>query len=295
MALLRSLLFTPGNNMRMIAKSGERHADAVILDLEDSVPMPDKETARLFVRDTLEEVAAGGSMVFVRINALGTGLSADDLDWIVRPGLGGIVLPKAESADDVASLSGQLDVLERQRDLKGGCVIIVPILETAKGIMNAYAVASASPRVAALALGGVDFSRDMGVELTKEGTELFYPRAHIAIAARAAEILAIDTPCIAARDSAQLAAESAAARQLGFRGKLLIHPSQVAPVNKAFSPPQADVAQARKIVAAFDEAQKLGQGAISLDGKMIDVANYRQAKDLIDAAEAVEEREKRGS
>jgi citrate lyase subunit beta/citryl-CoA lyase len=287
MILWRSLLFTPGNNMRMIAKAGTLAADAVILDLEDSVPVSDKETARLFVRDSLVDVGRGDAAVLVRINAPDTGLSEDDLDWVVQPGLHGIVLPKAESAEDVVNLANRLERLESDRKLADKSLAIVPILESAKGVMNGYPIATASSRVAALAFGGVDFSRDMAVDLTPEGMELFYPRAQIAIAARAAGVLAVDTPCTAINDPVQLKAEAKAVRQLGFRGKLLIHPAHVRIVNEVFSPTTAEVNRARKIVEAFGAAQEQGLGAISLDGKMIDVANFRQAQDLLAWAEAV--------
>ncbi len=287
MTLLRSMLFTPGNNMRMITKAGLLGADAVIFDLEDSVPMPDKETARLFVRDGIADAAACGVQVFVRINAFDTGLSHQDLEWVVGPGLNGIVLPKAQTGEDVTALSALLESMERRKNLAPGSPAIVPILESAKGVVNAYAIAAASPRVVAIAFGGVDFSRDMAVKPTKDGVELFYPRAQIAVSARAAGVWSIDTPCISVNDPAQLKADAQTAKRLGFRGKLLIHPLQVGPVNEVFSPDTADVAYARKIVEAFDEAQKQGQGAISFEGKMVDVANYRQAKDLLDAARAI--------
>jgi citrate lyase subunit beta/citryl-CoA lyase len=286
MMLLRSLLFTPGNNLRMIAKAGALRADAVILDLEDSVPPDDKETARLFVRDSIRETARRGSRVFVRINAPATGLSREDLEWAVQPGLDGIMLPKSESAEDVISLSAELAKKEAERGLEKGSLAIVPLLESARGVVNAAAVAAASPRIAAVAFGGVDFSRDMGLNLTKEGTELLVPRANIAIAARAAGVLSIDTPCIDVNDPGRLAAEARAARGLGFRGKLLIHPSQVGLANEAFSPTAEEVATARRVVEAFEKARAAGSGAISLDGKMIDQANYRQAKDCLAWAEA---------
>jgi citrate lyase subunit beta/citryl-CoA lyase len=286
MLLLRSLLFTPGNNLRMIVKSGSLGADAVILDLEDSVPMPDKETARLFARDALEEVGRHGSAVFVRINASATGLAEDDLDWVVRPGLRGIVLPKAESANDVAALAAELEKRETRP------LTIIPLLETAKGIVNAYAIAGASPRVVAVALGGVDFAREMGVSLTPEGRELFFARAQVAVAARAAEVLALDSPCIEVGDRVRLIAESQLARQLGYRGKLLIHPSQIGPVHEVFSPTAGEIADARKITEAFEQARQQGLGAISLDGKMIDEANYRQAQDLLAAAEGMKRDER---
>jgi citrate lyase subunit beta/citryl-CoA lyase len=286
MMLLRSLLFTPGNNLRMIAKSGALRADAVILDLEDAVPPDDKETARLFVRDSVRDAGRRGSKVFVRINAPATGLSAGDLKWSVQPGLAGLMLPKSESAEDVASLAAELEKLEAERGIEKGSLGILPLVESARGLVNAAAVAAASPRVRAVAFGGVDFTRDMGVALTAEGTELLVPRATLAIAARAAGVAALDTPCIDVSDPARLAAEARIARGLGFQGKLLIHPSQVGPVNEVFSPTASETAAARRVVEAFEKARAAGSGAIALDGKMIDQANYRQAQDCLARAEA---------
>jgi len=273
--------------MRMIYKASTLGADAIILDLEDAVPLAEKETARIFVKDSIEQVAAGGVQVFVRTNAFTTGLAEEDLNWAVQADLDGIVLPKAESKDDVLETEKLIAVLEKERELEPGGLVIVPTLETARGVMNAYEIAAASHRVVAVAFGAVDFTREMGINLSKEGTELFYARSHIAVTARAAEVQAIDTPWIDVADREGLVRDSERGRQLGFRGKLLIHPSQIEPVNKIFSPSEDEVEYARKVVEAFSEAEAKGVGAISLDGKMIDVANFRQAQDLIALAEAI--------
>lgn len=287
MKLLRSMLFTPGNNMRMICKAGLLGADAIILDLEDAVPLADKETARLFIRDSITQLARQRSQVFVRINALTTGLADDDLDWIVQEGLAGIVLPKAESASEIQLLARMIAKLEDQHGLERESTKLVLILETARGVHAAQETAAADSRIIALAFGAVDFARDMGINLTRDGAELLYARSYIAIVARAERLLAIDTPCIDVADRERLAFEAKSARQLGFRGKLLVHPSQVSSVNQIFSPTEDEVAYARKIVAAFRDAETQGFGAILLDGKMIDVANYRQAVELIALADAV--------
>lgn len=290
--LLRTLLFTPGNNMRMIDKVCSLAMDAIIYDLEDAVPMSDKQTARSFVRDSLQKAAQGNICIFVRVNGWDTGLLEDDLNAVVQPGLNGVVLPKAESPEDIEKLSEQLDLLEKERGLQANSLSIVPILETAKGLINAYSIACGGSRIAALALGGVDFSRDMRITLTKEGGELSYPRAHIAVAAKAAGVLAIDTPCIIIRDDEQLNRESQTAKQFGFTGKLLVHPSQIDIVNMIFSPTDKQIAYSKNIVEAFEEALKQGLGVISLDGKMIDVANYRQAQDVLMSYEEISRRTK---
>ena len=294
MRLLRTMLFTPGNNMRMIYKAGTLGADAIILDLEDAVPIAEKETARIFIKDSIEQVAAGGAQVFVRTNAFTTGLAEEDLNWTVQAGLDGIVLPKAESREDVLETEKILSALEKERGLEPGSLVIVPTLETARAVVNAYGIVTASQRVVAIAFGAVDFTRDMGIHLSREGTELFYARSHIAVAARAAEVQAIDTPWIDVADREGLVQDSERGRQLGFRGKLLIHPSQIEPVNEVFSPSEDEVEYARKVVEAFSQAEARGLGAISLDGKMIDRPNFRQAQDLIALAEAIAARKELG-
>ena len=271
----------------MMSKAGLLGADAIILDLEDAVPLADKETARLFVRDSLAQLARQRSRVWVRINALATGMADEDLGWIVQPGLAGIVLPKVESASDVRQFASTTTSLENERGLGRESIKLMPILESAKGVLAAREIAAADPRVIALAFGALDFTRDMGIRLTREGSELQYARSYVAIVARAAELLAIDTPFIDLADPERLAIDAKSGRDLGFRGKLLIHPAQVPVVNQVFSPAEDEVLYARKVVEAFHEAERQGFGAISLDGKMIDIANYRQAEELIALADAL--------
>jgi len=292
MFLLRTMLFVPGNNMRMLHKAGTLDADAIIIDLEDAVPMEDKETARVFVRDGIEIACKGGSMVFVRVNGLTTGLTGQDLEESVCEGLNGIVLPKAESKRDILEVEAILERIEKQKALRVGSIVILPILETAKGVLNAAEVAFAGKRVAGLSFGAVDFTRDLGVKLSKEGVELSYPRAYIALVARAAGISAVDTVFIDIIDREGLIRDSKAAKQLGFCGKLLVHPNQIQPVNEVFSPTQQEVEYCKRVVAAFKEAQARGAGAISIDGKMIDYANYRQAEDILAIWDTIIKRKK---
>ncbi len=287
MHVLRSMLFTPGNNERMIQKASTLGADAVILDLEDAVPVSEKEAARRLVGQSIAQVSATGTQVFVRVNALSTGLTAEDLRWVVQPQLAGVVLPKAESGADLTTVVKWIDGLEGEQGQGRGSVALVPLLETAQGVLNAREVTEAGPRVIAVAFGALDFARDMGIHLSAEGTEVLYARSRIALVASVARILAIDTPWIDIADREGLVREARHARQLGFRGKLVIHPSQITPVNKVFCPSENEVAYARKVVEAFRAAEAHGLGAISLDGKMIDAANARQAADLIAWAEAV--------
>jgi citrate lyase subunit beta/citryl-CoA lyase len=284
------MLFTPGNSMRMMRRTGTLGADAVILDLEDAVPMVQKETARIFVRDSIGKVGAQGASVFVRVNALSTGLTADDLKWVFQPGLAGVVVPKTESRDDLLEVVKQIEELEREREIDAGSLALMPLVETARGVLDAREIATATKRIIALGFGSLDFTRDMRTSPSLEGTEVFYARSYIALVARAAGVQAIDTPWIDIADREGLLQEARRARQLGFGGKLLIHPSQIEPVNRVFSPSESEVAYARQVVQAFREAEAQGLGAISLDGRMIDIANARQAEALIAKAEAIARR-----
>jgi citrate lyase subunit beta/citryl-CoA lyase len=286
MKVLRSILFTPGNNMRMIQKIPALTADAVVLDLEDSIPVADKDTARVFIRDSLKSAGSGSAEVYVRVNGLITGLTAEDCDFVVQEGLAGIVLPKVESKKDVLESEKMIAELESERGLAATPLIVT--IETAKGVMSAYEIASASKKVIAMGFGAVDYTRDLGTTLSKEGTELFVPRSIVAMASRAAGVQSLDTVFIDLADEQGLIKDSQTARQLGFKGKFLVHPCQIDPVTKVFSPSLKEVEYARRIASAFREAEAKG-----LEGRMIDIPVYQQAKDLIALSEAIAEKEKK--
>jgi len=287
--LLRSMLFVPGNNMRMLHKAASLKADAVILDMEDAVPMEDKETARLFVRDMVPELAEKRAGIYVRVNSWSTGLTQEDLEAAAQPGLDGIMLPKCETREDIEKLTRELEKLEAKRSLKK--TPIVALIETPLGVVNAYSIASA-PRVIAVAFGSVDFTREMGTTPSKEGTEVLYPRAHIAVAARAAGVDPIDTVWTDIMDVEGLIRDAKLARKLGYSGKLLIHPNQIDPVNKVFTPTPEEVEYAKLIVQEFEKAKAKGIGAISIKGKMIDTPFYKQALRTLQIHQAIEELEK---
>lgn len=293
MKVLRSVLFTPGNNMRMIYKIPTLAADAVVLDLEDSIPMAEKDTARVFIRDSLGVAGSGAADVYVRVNGLMTGLTAEDCEFVVQKGLAGIVLPKVEAKEEVIEAERIIGELERKRGIEAGSITLIPTFETAKGIINSYDIATSSKRVIAVGFGAVDFTRDMGTSLSKEGTELFFARSYCAIAARAAGVQALDTVFIDLADKEGLIKDAQLAKQLGFKGKFLIHPSQIEIVNRIFSPSAKEIEYAKKVVAAFKEAEAKGLGAASLEGRMIDIAVYRQAEDLLTLANAIAEKEKK--
>lgn len=295
--VLRSMLFVPGNSMRLITKAATLAADAIILDLEDAVPLSDKGTARIMVRDSIKAIKSGVSALFVRVNALITNLTSEDLRFVCVEGLDGIMLAKAEAESDVVKLAGMLEEAEKGLGLKLGSLTIVPLIESAKGVVNTYEIASASKRVVAVAFGAGDYYRDLGRSvsfLSPEQTELLYARSQIVNGSRAAGIQAIDTPFFGLlTDREGFMRETILALQLGFKGKLLIHPTQIDFVNKTFSPSLDEAGYSRRVVEAFEEAQAKGLGAISFEGKMIDIMSYRQAKELVNFVEVVVEKEKK--
>jgi len=297
MMVLRSMLFVPGNSMRMITKTATLPADAIILDLEDAVPLPDKETARVMSRDTIKVLKSTGAYVFVRINALTTGLVAEDVKYVAVDGLDGIVLPKAEATSDVVELDGMLAEIEKNSGLELGNFKIIPLVETAKGVINAYEIASASKRIVAVGFGAGDYYRDLGrsvSSLSPEQTELLYARSQTVIASRAVGVQALDTVFFGLlTDVDSFMKEAILALKLGFKGKFLIHPTQIEVVNKIFSPSPEEVTYASRVVAAFEEAQAKGLGATSFEGKMIDYMTYQQAKDLAGFAELIVNKEER--
>ncbi len=281
--------------MRMIAKAATLPADAIILDLEDAVPLPDKATARIMIRDSIKDVKLGGSYVFVRVNALTTNLTAEDLKFVAVEGLDGLMLAKSETKSDIVELDSMLEETEKGGGLEPRSLKVVPLIESAKGVINAYEIASASERIIAVAFGAGDYYRDLGrgASFSPEQTELLYARSRIVNCSVAAGVQAIDTVFFGLlTDREGFMKETMLALQLGFKGKLLIHPTQIEPVNKAFSPLPDEAEYARRVVEAFEEAQARGLGAISFEGKMIDYMNYKQAKDLVRLVEFIAEEEK---
>jgi citrate lyase subunit beta/citryl-CoA lyase len=289
---LRSILFVPGNKAHMLAKARALSADAVMLDLEDGVPPGEKLAARAIVYQALE-AGVYGPHVVLRINAFATGLAEADLRETFAAGsrlaagsrsaagIGSVCLPKAETAGDVDRLAALLAAMEEQWGLPPGEVGILLMVETALGVLNAYALASATPRVRALCLGGEDLARDLGAVRTKEGLELAHARAQMVLAARAAGAQAIDTIWTDLADASGLLAEARQARQLGYSGKLVIHPAQIEPVHLAFTPTEAEVAYARRVLDAFATAEARGDGVIALDGQMIDTPVVARAREVL--------------
>lgn len=285
--ILRSLLFVPGNRANMLQKALALRPDALVPDMEDSVPAEEKVNARQTVAAHIEALAKTGCLVVPRVNALDSGIMEDDLAAVVSPSIFGISVGKIRSSQDIVRVSAVLGRLERRAGVEQGAVRIIPWLETAMGVVHAYDIASSSPRVAAVAFGAEDLTNDLGVERTDDPAQLAYARSAIATAAVAADVPALDTPYFHLRDLDGLKRECVLARRHGFRGKFAIHPEQVETINDAFSPSHAEVAHARRVVEAFREAEAQGRGSLSLDGKVVDVPVVRRAQKLLDLAEAM--------
>lgn len=298
--IMRSMLYVPANSWRMITTATTEGADAVILDLEDACPMAEKETARVFARDSIPMLKEHGMDVFVRVNSLETGLTATDISYVAVEGLDGIMLAKTESGEDIASVDELLQEEEGGKGLVPKSMALIALLETPRGILNLREIIAASQRVIALGFGAGDFSREMGAGMgvTKLSPEEYFPmvlhaRSSITMAARAAGIQAIDTPFFGLLiDLEGLAKESEKVKLLGFSGKQLTHPRHVAVVNEVFSPAKEDVDFAKRVVGAYEEAKAKGLGATSLGGKMIDYGTFKRAEALLALAGAIEEKDK---
>ncbi|MCH8921151.1 MAG: CoA ester lyase [Chloroflexi bacterium] len=285
--ILRSILFVPTIVERFVARAPETGADVVCLDVEDSVPPAEKAKARAAAAEAIDGMPRSGFATFVRVNGLHTGLLEDDLLAVVRPGLDGIVLSKAHTAETVRRADHYLTILERQQGMETGTVSIIPLVESAEGILNSREISAASPRLVGLSLGAEDLAVDMGLQRSEEAREIEWPRAQLATAAAAADLAAIDTPEPDYTDMEHLERDSSYARSLGFRGKYCIHPGQVEVVNRVFSPTEQEIAEAKDVVRLLDkEGIAKGIAAIPVNGKMIDTPIYWQAKRLLRWAEA---------
>jgi citrate lyase subunit beta/citryl-CoA lyase len=278
----RSRLYLPGNTPKLMLSAGIHQPDGIILDLEDSVAPDKKAEARLVVRNALRGVNFYGAERMVRINQLPLGL--EDLNYIVPHYVNLILLPKCELAEQVGQVDQRVtEILENQGlDYP---VYIMPIIESALGVVKAFEIATASDRVAALAIGLEDYTADLGVARTREGRESFYARGHLVNAARAAGVQAIDSVFSDVGDMEVLRDVVLESKSLGFSGMGCIHPRQIRVIHEAFAPTQAEIDKAKKIVLAFDEATARGLGVVSLGSKMIDPPVVKRAQKTIDLAQ----------
>lgn len=280
----RSMLFLPGNTPNMLVNGAFLGADAVILDLEDAVAPSEKDAARVLVRNTIRYMDFRGCEVIVRINAVDSDFWQADLDEILpqKPDL--ILLPKSSSAQDVLAADAYIGQKEAALGFAPNTVRLMPLIETALGVENAFSIASACPRVAALFLGAEDLTADLRCQRTKAGREIEYARTRLVVAARAANVDVYDTPFTDVNDDEGIQTDAAYAKALGFTGKASISPRHVEVINRVFSPTQKEIDYAYEVMDAIRLAKEQGRGAIALRGKMIDAPIVARAEQTIAAA-----------
>ena len=280
----RSMLFLPGNTPNMLVNGAFLGADAVILDLEDAVAPSEKDAARVLVRNTIRYMDFRGCEVIVRINAVDSDFWQADLDEILpqKPDL--ILLPKSSSAQDVLAADTYIGQKEAALGFAPNTVRLMPLIETALGVENAFSIASACPRVAALFLGAEDLTADLRCQRTKAGREIEYARTRLVVAARAANVDVYDTPFTDVNDDEGIQTDAAYAKALGFTGKASISPRHVEVINRVFSPTQKEIDYAYEVMDAIRLAKEQGRGAIALRGKMIDAPIVARAEQTIAAA-----------
>jgi len=277
----RSMLFLPGNTPNMLINGSTLGADAVIFDLEDAVSPAEKDAARILVRNTIRYMDMGGCEVIVRINSIDTPYWKQDVDEILpeKPAL--ILLPKTGSAQDVLEADAYLTEVEQRLGLARNTVGLMPLIETAMGVENAYAIATASDRVEALFLGAEDLTADLQCKRTKEGREIEYARTRLVVAARAANVAVYDTPFTDVNDDEGIWTDARLAKSLGFTGKSSISPRHVEVINQVFSPTEKEIDYAYEVMDAIALAKEQGKGAIALHGKMIDAPIVARAEQTI--------------
>ena len=283
----RSMLFLPGNNPNMLINGNCLGADAVIFDLEDAVSPNEKDAARILVRNTMRYMDFRGCEIIVRINSIDTAYWQKDIDEILpyKPGL--VLLPKTGCAQDVLEADAYMTQVEEKLGLEKNTVGLMPLIETAMGVENAFAIATASKRVKALFLGAEDLTADLQCQRTKESREIEYARTRLVVAARAAGVDVYDTPFTDVNDDEGIWKDARCAKGLGFTGKASISPRHVEVINSVFSPTQKEVDYAYEVMEAIQLAKEQGKGAIALHGKMIDAPIVARAQRTLDMAKAL--------
>jgi citrate lyase subunit beta / citryl-CoA lyase len=284
---IRTALFAPGIKERVMTKALESGANAVIFDLEDSVPVAAKAEARVLVAKTIDGAAGAAKRpgIFVRINGVAAGMLEDDLAAVVRPGLDAVLLAKAESVEEVQAVAAGIARQETARSMKPGTVEIILQIESALGVYRCFDLIKASPRVGGTSLGSArdgDLQTDLGASWSSEGIELLYARSKVLLETRAAGAVPLDGPYAGLDDEVGLFADSQLSARLGYVGRALIHPKQIAPARQAYAVSAAEAAYYGKVVAEFEAAVKAGSAAIQVEGKLIDYAMYQRAKRVLE-------------
>lgn len=286
MQLRRSMLFVPGNNPGMIRDAHIYGSDSIMFDLEDSVSIMEKDTARFLVYSALTSLRYGKKELVVRINDLNSQLGIDDLEAIVRAQPHVIRLPKTETAADVIQCEKEIERIEKEAGIEVGKTRMMAAIESAQGVLNAYSIATSSKRLIGIALGAEDYVTDLKTTRSPEGVELMFARSMIVNAARAAGIMALDTVYSDVNNEEGFRREAELIKKLGFDGKSVINPRQIPPLHEVFAPTEKDLQKAYAIMEAIEEANRRGSGVIALNGKMIDKPVVERARYMIERANA---------
>ncbi len=281
----RSMLYIPGNNAAMIQQGGVYGADSVLLDLEDSISPTEKDSARILLKHTIPTVDFYGAEVTVRVNHLDTPFGNDDLEEIVPIQPAALRLPKIESADDVHRVIQLVEEIETRHHLPHSRVTVHAMIETAVGVENAPEIATASPRVSAITIGGQDLAADMGIVLEKGSSGLDYASKRIIIAAKAAKIDVMDTVFVDVDDEDGLREATRYAKEIGFTGKAAINPRQIEIINDVFTPTEEEISKAIDIITAYNRHKASGIGVFALNGKMVDVPIVTRALHVLERAD----------
>lgn len=278
------MMFVPGNNPSMMQDAYIYGADSLMLDLEDSVTLAEKDAARRLVYHALKEVNYGTTEMVVRINPLNTPYGVKDIEAVVKAGVDVIRMPKTETAEEVREVEAEIERVEREIGVPVGKTQIMAAIESALGVINAYSIATSSKRMMGIALGAEDYCANLKTNRSKDGAELLLARETIVVAARAAGIDALDTVFSDMNDMETFKNEVAFIKKLGFDGKSIINPRQIDIVHEIFAPSQKEIDKARLILNAIKEAERKGSGVISLNGKMVDKPVVIRAQRCIDIA-----------
>ncbi|MFL0247570.1 HpcH/HpaI aldolase/citrate lyase family protein [Candidatus Clostridium stratigraminis] len=281
--LRRTMLFMPGNNPGMLQNAAILGADSIILDLEDAVSIPEKDSARILVREAIKNVDYSKVEVVVRVNPLDNEFGAVDVDTIARVKPDTIMVPKADE-EEIKLVHEMLNKIEKEEGFEEGSIKLIPLVETAFGLENVYNIIKASNRVTAILLGGEDLTADLGIKRTKEGEEIFYARNKVATACKALKVDAIDTPFTDTNDYEGLEKDTARAKSLGMTGKASINPRQIDTIHAVFAPTEMEIKHALRILDAMEEAKKEGKGVFSVDGKMVDAPVINRAVTTVELA-----------
>ena len=285
----RALLYMPGDSRPKIEKAISLGVDSICMDMEDGTAHNRKEKAREVIAKALQELDFGDAEKLIRINGIGTGLEEDDLAMTLPHHPSGVVIPKAESLEQIQWLSNQIEEMELSQGWELNQIRILAVIESAKGVANLREIAT-HPRLDALVFGAEDYAASVGATRTRNGQEVLYARSKVVLHAAVNELQAIDIVFVNFKDAVNLKIEALLGAQIGFTGKQIIHPNQVAPVQEAFSPSEKEIDYAERLLGAFDIAEAEGAGVIAFEGKMIDLPLVKSARSIIERAKAAGKR-----